>query len=263
MNFLAIIYFGYKMRKEMIIYQAMNVITSMSYIGQTTRSLKERKSAHLKRANSSNLKFYNAIKKYGEKKFSWTILKRCKTKEELNFQEEFYINYYNTMTPNGYNLTKGGKGSIGLKHKKETRELLSRINSGENNPHYGIPCPEETKKKIGDANRGKKFPEEFGKQMSKRLRKLWQDEAWRKRQSIAFSKGRQGIGIGRNNASAKNYIFIDPNNKTHFWDDGFKRFCEIHQLGLNSMRRVLYNKTKKGHHNGWKVKYKYDDLMEV
>lgn len=29
------------------------------------------------------------------------------------------------------------------------------------------------------------------------------------------------------------------------------------------MRRVLYNKTKKGHHNGWKVKYKYDDLMEV
>ena len=103
----------------------------------------------------------------------------------------------------------------------------------------------------------------FGKQMSKRLRKLWQDKAWKKRQSIAFSKEHKGIGIGRNNGNSKKYIFIDPNDKTHFWDDGFDRFCKIHQLGSRSMRRVLYNKTKKGHHNGWKVKYKYDDLMEV
>ena len=111
---------------------ATNSINKMSYIGQTTRNLKERKSAHLKRAKLSNLKFYNAIKKYGEKKFSWTILKLCKTRKELNYWEEFYINQHNSMTPNGYNLTKGGNGSLGLKHRKETKELLSRINSGKN-----------------------------------------------------------------------------------------------------------------------------------
>lgn len=247
----------------MIIYQAINLETGMSYIGQTTRSLKERKSAHLKRAISSNLKFYNAIKKYGEDKFFWIILKQCKTRKELNYWEEFYINFYNTMTPNGYNLTNGGKGSLGLRHRKETKELLSKINSGKNHPQFGIPCSIETKKKIGDANRGRKFPKEFGKQMSKRLRKLWQNEAWRKRQSMAFSKGHKGIGIGRNNGNAKKYIFIDPNNKTHFWDDGFLKFCKIHQLGFSSMKRVLFNKTKKGHHKGWKVKYKYGDLMEA
>jgi len=249
----------------MIIYQAMNMITGMSYIGQTTRSLKERKSAHLKRAISSNLKFYNAIKKYGEDKFSWTILKQCKTREELNFQEEFYINYYNTMTPNGYNLTKGGNGSLGLKHKRETKELLSKINSGKNHPRFGIPCSEKTKKKIGDANRGRKMSENFGKQMSERLKRLWKnpDSDYRKRQFISRSIAQKGK-FGRKNGNAKKYIFIDPNNKNHFWDDGFERFCKIHQLGSRSMRRVLLNKTKKGHHKGWKVKYKYDDfLMEV
>lgn len=248
----------------MIIYKAMNLATGMSYIGQTTRSLKERKSAHLKRAKLSNLKFYNAIRKYGEVKFSWMILKLCKTREELSFWEEFYISRYNTMTPSGYNLTSGGKGSLGLKHRKETRELLSRINSGENHPRYGIPCPEETKKKIGNANRGRKMSEDFGKQMSERLKKLWEkpDSDYRKRQFIARSIAQKGK-FGRKNGNAKKYIFIDPNNKTHFWDDGFERFCKIHQLVLSSMQRVLANKYKQGHHKGWKVKYQSDDLKEV
>jgi len=247
----------------MIIYQAMNLTTGMSYIGQTVESLGSRKNRHYKRMKDSNLKFYNALRKYDEDVFIWRILKRCLTKDELNKQEIFAISYYKTKHPNGYNLTDGGNGSLGLKHKKETKELLSRINSGKNNPHYGIPCSEKTRKKIGNANRGRKFTEDFGKQMSRRLKKLWQDERWRKKQSIAFSKGHKGIGIGRNNGNAKKYIFIDPNNKAHFWDDGFKCFCKTHQLGLSSMRRVLLKKTKKGHHNGWKVKYKYDDLMEA
>ena len=248
---------------NMIIYIATNSINGMSYIGQTIESLNYRKNRHYKRMRNSNLKFYNALKKYGKDVFIWRILKRCSTKDELNKQEMFAISHHKTKHPNGYNLTNGGNGSLGLKHKKKTKELLSRINSGENHPRFGIPCSEEIKKKIGDANRGRKMSRNFGKQMSRKLKKLWQDKAWRKRQSIAFSKGSQGKRRGRNNGNTKKYIFIDPNNKTHYWDDGFVQFCEIHQLGLNSMRRVLYNKTKKGHHNGWKVKYKYDDLMEA
>lgn len=246
----------------MIIYRAMNLITGMSYIGQTTRSLKERKSAHLKRAKLSSLKFYNAIKKYGEEAFSWTVLKLCKTREELNFWEEFYINRYNTMAPDGYNLTSGGKGSLGLKHRKETKELLSRINSGKNNPHYGIQLSEETKRKIGDANRGREMPESFGKQISKRLKKLWEvpDSDYRKGQSISRSIAHKGKTVGRDNGNAKSYIFIDPDNKAHFWVDGFIRFCKTHELGISSMKRVLANKSIQGHHKGWKVKYQCGDL---
>lgn len=236
----------------------MNLITGMSYIGQTTRSLKERKSAHLKRVNLSNLKFYNAIKKYGEEKFSWIILKLCKNREELNFWEEFYINRHKTMTPNGYNLTNGGKGSLGLKHKRETRELLSRINSGENHPQYGKQCSEETKRKIGDANKGRKFPEEFGKQMSERLKKLWQNEEYRKRQSISRADAHLGVVT-----YYKQYIFTDGKGNEFICNKGFAQFCLNHGLNHWTMRKVLSNKTKKSHHNGWKVKYKYDDLTEV
>ena len=241
-----------------------NSINGMSYIGQTTESLRSRENRHYKRMKNSNLKFYNALKKYGKNVFIWRILKRCSTKDELNKQEKLTIFHYKTKHPNGYNLTDGGNGSLGLKHKKKAKELLSRINSGENHPQFGIPCSKETRKKIGDANRGRKMSENFGKQMSKRLKILWKnpDSDYRKKQFVSRSIAQKGK-FGRKNGNAKKYIFIDPNNKTHFWDDGFMHFCKIHQLGFSSMKRILSNKTKKGHYNGWRVKYKGNDLKEV
>lgn len=45
--------------------------------------------------------------KYGIENFNFKILEEC-SKSELNDKERYYIQKYNTLAPNGYNLQKGG-----------------------------------------------------------------------------------------------------------------------------------------------------------
>lgn len=65
------------------------------------------------------------------------------------------------------NLTDGGDGSIGFICKSETREKLSKINSGENHPNYGKSSfmlgkkhTEEAKKKMSEKAIGRIMPQE-------------------------------------------------------------------------------------------------------
>nr|DAG76116.1 MAG TPA: intron associated endonuclease [Caudoviricetes sp.]DAH93860.1 MAG TPA: intron associated endonuclease [Caudoviricetes sp.] len=77
------------------------------YIGQTTRSLFERggrRGQHYKGCDC----FYSAIQKYGFNSFEWEILKEVKI-FELNEAEKEFIQKYNTLTPNGYNISAGGQ----------------------------------------------------------------------------------------------------------------------------------------------------------
>ena len=58
---------------------------------------------------------HKAIRKYGEENFSINQLEaiECEFREDLleqlNILEKFYIKEYNTLKPNGYNLTQGGE----------------------------------------------------------------------------------------------------------------------------------------------------------
>ena len=93
----------------MLIYKVTNTVNGKIYIGQTVRTLKERKQEHLLSAKQGyNFKFYNAIRKYGEDVFTWKIIQRCDTIEELNNAESHWVAYYNSYN-NGYNMTPGGE----------------------------------------------------------------------------------------------------------------------------------------------------------
>ena len=59
----------------------------------------------------------NAIRKYGQENFKVTLLEKCNTLEILNEKEVFYIAKYNSLSPNGYNLTTGGNN-----HQKQSEE---------------------------------------------------------------------------------------------------------------------------------------------
>ena len=78
-----------------------------SYIGQTTRSLKERAGHNGKFYKGSN-EFYRAIKKYGFENFEVEILAEV-LKEQLDKMEIKYIQIFNTLSPNGYNISPGGQ----------------------------------------------------------------------------------------------------------------------------------------------------------
>lgn len=77
-----------------------------SYIGQTTRSLAERAGHNGKNYKGCDV-FYSAIKKYGFENFDVCILAEVK-KDQLDEQEKRYIQIFNTLVPNGYNISPGG-----------------------------------------------------------------------------------------------------------------------------------------------------------
>ena len=89
-----------------------------SYIGQTIRSLKERAGHGGKRYKESH-EFYKAIKKYGFKNFEVEILAEV-LQEQLDQIEIKYIQLFNTLIPNGYNISAGGQ-NIGK--SKKTRKV--------------------------------------------------------------------------------------------------------------------------------------------
>lgn len=49
---------------------------------------------------------YSAMRKYGEENFLFEIIGWF---EDYNEKEKYYIKFYNTKAPNGYNLTDGGE----------------------------------------------------------------------------------------------------------------------------------------------------------
>lgn len=77
------------------------------YIGQTIHSLMERsgKRGHGYRGCEC---FYSAIQKYGFDAFKREILKEVKI-SELDETEKEFIQKYNTLMPNGYNISAGGQ----------------------------------------------------------------------------------------------------------------------------------------------------------
>jgi len=116
-------------------------ITSPSgkkYIGQAKKKLSSgKKWGYLSRWRDhivdSKTKNYcrllnNAIRKYGHENLTVELIHECSV-EELNDKEKYYISFYNTLSPNGYNLTSGGSNS---KQSEETQMLKSKSMIGKN-----------------------------------------------------------------------------------------------------------------------------------
>lgn len=111
---------------EGFIYKIYNDVNDKIYIGQTIRTIEERWRGHLINSKEDNpqMAICRAIKKHGVANFHMEKILECicKTKDELieclNEKEIYYIEQFNSLTPNGYNLTIGGDNiSINKKTK--------------------------------------------------------------------------------------------------------------------------------------------------
>lgn len=115
----------------MIIYKITNLINSKIYIGQTIRTLNDRIYDHFRYRNK---KYKSAIKsaidKYGEENFKVEVICETNSIIELNELEEKYINYFNSLSPFGYNLKHGGDNK---KLSNETKEKISKSKKGKPN----------------------------------------------------------------------------------------------------------------------------------
>jgi len=153
-----------------IVYCHINKINGKRYIGETTRTLKQRVNCGKK--YSRRYKFGKAIDKYGWDNFETVILEtiECDDIKELEqklFERETYwITYYNSCK-DGYNTTPGGCSSYlwsddmkdraskrlkGHKVSKETCLKISQSKKGKKRP----PVSEETRLKLSQASRRRK-----------------------------------------------------------------------------------------------------------
>ena len=114
----------------MLIYLILNDINGKVYIGKHKGDcLEARWKMHSRDAtNGSKFLFHRAIRKYGFKAFQIIALSTfASSQSDLDNQEIFYIAKYRaTELQYGYNLTKGGGGSIGFKHSEESKKKMRK-----------------------------------------------------------------------------------------------------------------------------------------
>lgn len=128
-----------------------NIITNKCYIGETKKAnpelrWNEHKSKIDKGIGCTALE--DAVRKYDIDKFKYEILIICFDEDRYKFKIE-YIKKYNSISPNGYNLTKGGEGGgfYGKRHSQETINNISRISKQKyiDNPELKIEISKRQK----------------------------------------------------------------------------------------------------------------------
>lgn len=87
------------------IYMFTNRCNGKSYIGQSVNI--ERRYKNHRFHSGENTLFHDELKYYGFHNFDFCVLEECLV-SELNDREIHYIREYNTLFPNGYNVSPGG-----------------------------------------------------------------------------------------------------------------------------------------------------------
>lgn len=94
------------------IYLIENKLNNKKYIGQTIFLVEERWKSHIKGSQIRVSAIQQAILKYGAESFNFIELCSCTNEKDLNYMEEYFIEYYQTYRK-GYNKTLGGDASSG------------------------------------------------------------------------------------------------------------------------------------------------------
>ena len=120
------------------LYGIYNITNGKLYIGISANCIKRWKS-HLKQSTKTNKQaIHMAIAKYGKDNFIFKQIDEC---DNWNHACQLEIEWISFLKKEGYHLyneTNGGEGILGYKWTKEQRQKMSEMNSGSNNPMYGI-----------------------------------------------------------------------------------------------------------------------------
>lgn len=194
----------------MIIYKITHKLSGKIYIGQTVQPLKHRWYSHNSQKACAYL--HRALKKYGKDAFTIEEIGSYKTIEDLNDAEEYYIDWFNCLSPNGYNLMTGGNNKLmhedtrkkmseshkgivtwnkgksswnkGLKASVESRLKMSMYRKGNISPNKGKKMSEEQKEKISKTLKGIKLSEETKAKMSSSRKGV----PWSEKRRLAYIK---------------------------------------------------------------------------
>lgn len=140
------------------VYITTNMINGKQYVGDRSCKCEPLNDSYL---GSGRPLFENAKKKYGKENFKKEILEFFETKKEAFNAQEKYIKMYNTLNPNGYNISPKGGLNVNGCHSEETKNKIGNANKIK---RKGRKASKETINKMRlsmlGKNKGKKLSQE-------------------------------------------------------------------------------------------------------
>ena len=133
------------------IYRILNKLTKKCYIGETKCiDVSRRWNQHRQtiEINKGCPALRDAVKKYGIDNFEFSVLIICFDDERFKYEIE-YIKKYNSVVPNGYNITNGGEGG-GFQGKTHTEEVKNIIKNKLKQKYIDNP---DLKKQLSERNK--------------------------------------------------------------------------------------------------------------
>lgn len=219
-----------------VIYKITNTVNGYIYIGQTALAdPRARFRGHVAESKSERRYksyFHRAIWEYGRENFSFEIIDKASTRQELNDKEKLWIAQLNSTNRKvGYNITLGAEKKVYTSQRGRKRGPLS----------------DEVKEKISIAQRGKKRPPEWGRNISKALKGRPVSENTRIARMNKLHTGSGSLGFRFTDEQRKNLSEIQKSiwkNKIPPWRG--KKFSEEHKRNLSdSVKRAwAIRKTK-------------------
>jgi group I intron endonuclease len=214
----------------------------MKYVGQTTRTLKQRKSSHLSSSKKGSTYYlHRAIRKYGAENFKWEVIYNATSEEELNEKETYFIKEYNTNSQDGYNLTEGGRGIRGWKHSELTKEKIKQCAIKNNSAQYlkKFVQSKEGRKKISLMQLGKTYEMKFGKEKAdeiiKEKQKSYIEKYGKQKTDIIRKKisknSKSGLQVVRTKMSESHKKNLDINGKRIDITDQGREKMKNHMIG--------------------------------
>ena len=201
------------------IYKITNLINGKTYIGQ--HKYKKLDDSYMGSGKLIKL----AIKKHGVENFKKEILEfNIPTVELANDWEQMYILFERAKGKAEYNIADGGNGTVsvtawnkGIPCSEETKRKLSEANKGKHMSEEAKRkiseakknISEETRKKLSEARKGKTLSEKTKRKMSEAMKGKHHTEEWKNKHSEAM-KGKNNPMFGK----------PCPTKGTHWFNNG-------------------------------------------
>ena len=233
------------------IYLITNKINGKKYVGQSI-DIQRRFYEHRCISHETNVHLKYALKKYGKDNFEQTILEEC-TVDELDEKEIYYIQ---KLQPE-YNVSYGGQNNLKIypnyvkeKISQKSKEQWNKMTEAEKQHRVrnnltgqgwnkGIPCPDNVKQRLREANLGKKQSEEtknkrkatFSKRRENGIKK---DGSGHFKRIICTTTGE----IFKSVKSANEYYDIPTGNISHVLKGKYKTTHGLHFEYYNSVETI-------------------------
>lgn len=176
----------------MFIYKIKNIITGKEYVGKTTKPLEHRFKVHHDSSKyGSDTYLHKSIRKYGIDNFAIELIEEvC---GDIDEKEKYWIAEFDTLSPNGYNMTIGGEGGDTSKSPNFIMAMKNRDISGTNNPMFG-------KSRKGEKHKG-------GENISRGTKRAWDNDPSRKEEYSKKYLGENNPMYGKTPVNAMKIMF--------------------------------------------------------